>query len=701
MKCVGVLALLISIQWIGRFIDLQPREVVVQESQQEFVSNGGAADEILNTENKHYVKDGNAPTEPQNVHFHPTNDTERGNAPTEPQNVHFHPTNDTERVDSSQTTTQTYVADDADLSSESINQSEPYFFIDLENLLDQSSNVLGNISNSTASSIASITSSLNAISTASFEMLPKVADHVNLIYTGLSKVAGPDIVIRIILIRSLPSIFHTITSAVNELESAIGVEASEALKKFIVNVKSSLKTILLVLNGLAEENVNILETIQEIARSVQYVASSVTSISLTIYEAIDRVNKIVVEAVISLQLIFAAVLNVTQWVLSLGVSIFYSLVGNESEILVILSQLTILISNTLENVSRICSVISMIRSDSLENIFVKLVPLIQDLKQLVTLSYTPISGNAASIVFNIDQILTDNSKQPVVELKHDTAGTIPEILNNLSGKLISLSPDLSSALFSLNNSLKISSHFGSSALKVISNILILVLTRLTSVNHTASEILSLISDLLDGTFGHLFDVLAKFSVLGDVSESLKEAVLSIHNALRLLIDSINFSIVSTYLNIDESIKNVAKTCQILISSFSAIFEVVSQANRDISNKLSEVITYLPYIVSTLVVVVQFVLGASIPKVLVTFGSVPSNLQELALAISTILQRITSITANITLAQSGTDVNYGEIISNSLSSVSELKLLASTSLSAISEVLANVQVSLDVGNDVVQ
>lgn len=590
-----------------------------------------------------------------------------------------------------------YLSNEVNPTLDSIMQSsdELDFAHSLEELLHRLSEVIGaNISSSISNSITLISSSLNLASAGPYSMLAKVADQISLVYKGLSRVIGTDSIILTVMIHSSRSIFETILSALNYLQSGIGVEATEALKRFTGNVQLSLKSLLSLLRGLNQENVNIAVIVKEIGKSLQYVVSAFDSIASTISEAINDINVAVVEAVLSLPFICSAVLYVSQWVLSVAVSIFNSIAGSVSEILL---SLTILTSATLDNISRITSMISTSLSDSLENIFHSIMPLVGVLTQLVTSSYAPISGNVVNIVFNLNDLLAGAAKQnvnSVSNLLHSAKGSVPVILNSLTGKLISISPELSSTLFSLNNSLKSCSTSDSKALKVISNILILVLTDVTKVTGSASEILSLISSVLGGAFNNLSNVVSKFSVLGDVSVSLNVSVSNIHNALHSLIETVNDCSTDLGILVDP-VRNVAKTTQILISTFFAIFNAVSQADKDIARKLSEAIINLPYIVSAIILVGQYVLGAAIAKLLVTFGNVPTVLQQLALALSAILQRITSIVANITSAQSVPDVNYSEIISQIVKPVTDFNSLTSSSLSVISLVLANINVSLGV------
>lgn len=567
-----------------------------------------------------------------------------------------------------------------------------------EDLLNRISESVGNITSSITNSVTLVTSSLNVVSAMPIGILPKVASQISLVYKGLSKVTGTEnLFIVIILINSLVSIFDSIKSASNILVSGIGAEASETIKKFAGNVQISLESLLSLVSGSTKGYVNIQEIVQEIGKNVQYVAAIVASITSTISDTISNVNVVVVDAVLSLPFILSAILYVVQWVLSVAVSIFATIAGSVSDIL---SELTILISVTFENVSRICSIIARSASDSLTDTVDSISSNIEELSGLVSFSFSRISGVAVNIVFNIDQILSGVAKQDdksLADLIQGTEGTVLQIINGLTGKLSSISPVLSSALYSLNNSLKIASTSDSASIKVISQVLILVLSQITTVTGSASEILSLTSNVLGLSFGHISTLVSKFAVLGDVSVSLTVSVSNIHSALSLLTDTIDDC--SRDLSVlDDPIKNVAKTTQILISTFSAIVDATSRTNEDAV--LSEVILNLPYVVSTIIFLVQNLLGAAIAKVLITFGSIPTNLKQLALAMSTILQRITSITAEITLSLIGSDANYVRVINNILSSVSELNSLTSTSLSVISGILANIKVSMD-GSDVVE
>lgn len=570
----------------------------------------------------------------------------------------------------------------------------------LEDLLNRLTDVVGNIGISIGTSVSVITSSLNIFSaTSSYHMIRKVAEQINLIYKNISKFSGTDTILVMTLVKSLSSIFNVIKSCEGVLVSGLGTDASDTLTKYTGSVQLSLQSLLVLISGAAKDNVQIQDIVKDIGSAIQYVAAALTSIIITIAPVLSDMNLAVIEAVLSLPIIFSAVLYITQWVLSVTVSIYSSMIGIVSDDL---SHLTILVSNTFEKVTGVISTLSRtIPFESLKDSFNSIMPQISDINELITSSYVPISGKILNIVFNIDQMLSDAAKhteKPIASLLRGTKGTVPEILNNLKGKMKSIATELSSTLFSLNNSLKICSSSESSALKAISGILVTVIKQVTSISGSASEILSLITDSLAVSFGHLSSVVSKFSILGDVSVSLKVSVTNIHSALTSLNDAIDDC--STDLNIIvDPLRNVAKTTQILISTFSAIFDAASQATKDIAKKLSHSITNLTYVVSTIILVVQYVLGAAIAKVLVTFGSTPAVLQELAVALSAILQKVASITANVTLAQNGSDVDYTEIISKTVSPVSELNGFSTKVLSVISLIVANIKVSLDVSKEV--
>lgn len=587
-----------------------------------------------------------------------------------------------------------YLANNFNSAMESIQLSVDVHTSDsLEELLNWIGDSVGDIASSVNNSITSVTSSLSSVSTTSFDVLPKVANQIHLVFKGLAKVNGPDAFIVTVLTESLQSIFDSIDAASNILASGMGAEASQTMKKFTGTVQVSLNELLSLVRGSANENVKIHEIVQEIAKSVQCVASTVTSIISKIIETSADMHLVVVEAALTLPFILSAVLYVAQWVLSVAVSVFAAIAGSVSDIL---SKLTILVSATLENGSRISSMIASTLSDGLVETIDSISPYIQQLNHLISASFTKISGVVVNIVFNIDQITSGTSQQSeksMTSLLQETEGNVPQILISLTGTLSSISPALSSALNSLNNSLESASTLDSPALKLIRQILVIVLTLVTNVNGSASDILSLVASALGAAFGHISTVLSKFSVLGDVSVSLNTSVSNIYSALRLLIDTIgdcsnDFSILT------DPIKNMAKTTQILISTLHAITEATSGGNEQVIENLSDAITNLPFVLSTVISMVQYVLGAAVAKLLVTFGSIPSNLQQLVLAMSSILQRITSIAAEIILSFSGSDVNNASVIGKIASSVAELDSLTSSSLSVISGILANVKVSLD-------
>lgn len=560
----------------------------------------------------------------------------------------------------------------------------------IAHLVNRLSELLGNVTPSIVISVRSIASSLKVLSETSHNMLSMAADQANLVYKSLSKVIGTDTIIVTTLIHLLPSIFDAIKSALDTLVSGLGTEASATLIKFTENVKSSLQNLLSLLNDSVQEKAMIDKVVQDFALNIQYVGSAVTSLTLTVSPVIDNVNIAFIEAVLALPIIYSAVLYVSHWVLSVTASILYSLAGSVSETL---TKLTALSSTTFENVSKIVAILSNLPSDNLRDLLRSTLPHFTYLNQLVTSSYISITGKSLNIRFNIDQTLTEGDVSKKAENSIASAnGTVPEILKSLSGRLGSIPSELSSASFDLKESLKIRSSSGSSAGKVISNILLLILTEVSKVSGSSSEIFSLMSDALSGPFKHLSDVISKFSVLGDVGASLKVSVTSIHKALLSLISSVK-DCSADFSNVVDPTRNVAKTTQILISTFSATFEAVSQLSEDVVKNLSDAIGNLTYIVSTIVLIVQYALGATITKLLITFGTLPTVLEQLVLALSTILQRITSIAANFISAESETDNDQIDIINKMLLPVSDFSNLASSSLSVISLVLANTKVSL--------
>lgn len=572
----------------------------------------------------------------------------------------------------------------------------------LSSILDRLSGSASDITTSITSSVKSILSSLKAVSSTSAGLLSVRASQMNSVFQILTVLSGSENAIVTILISSLPNIFDTINSALNSLQSGIGTAILDELTKFTYNFQQSLNGCLDLLSGLSTKlNANDVEQYaQIISKWIQYFAGTVVAFTSTIAEAIntDDVKEANMEAALALQFILSAAVYLAQWVVSLGTLIYESTTGSESEVL---SKFTVLVSVTLHSLSKICETIAeSLYYDSLSDVLNSIESSVARLGTHAISSFTQITNVVVNFAFTFDQIESGVKEQvdkSAADIVNGTEGTVSEILSILTGKLGSISPVLSSSVSSILNSLREISTVGSKALKIISQLLLMVVLQVVGVNGSSSHILSLTSIFLSEAFGQLSKLVSKLSVLGEVSVSFNVSVSDIHSALRALISAINDC--SGNLSVlNDPVKKVAETVQILISTFFAIVDTVSRASDDIVNRLSDALSYISYVMSTIVLIVQHVLGASVIHLLVIFGNINPVLQQLILAMSLTLQSITSIVADSTeLLTTGSD--FAVVIRKIVSSVSDLNNLASSSLGEITGIRANINVSVNKSDEI--
>lgn len=561
----------------------------------------------------------------------------------------------------------------------------------LESILRGISGSVSKIGSSITKSVASLTSSIKTIASTNTGLLSTTASQLSPLFKNLSNLTGSKNDIVSTLTSSLSTIFDIIKTTSKNLIPGVGKDIIESLTTYVGYVQESLKSGLKVLSGLSD-NLNIQDFnqfAQGTAKSIQYVGGIVVAISITIFDEINIANTTNLEALLSLQFILSAVLYVVQWVLSLSASISVSIAGSISDIL---SDVTTLTSIALQRVSKITATISSSLTANLSDILKEIISSVKELGTTVT-SFKDISGVILNFNVKFDQLTSGGQVEgSTTGIVNGTEGTISEILSGLTGKLGSISPELTSSISSLTNTLKENASSQSLIIKVISSVLVLIVTQISSIAGSTSQVLSLISGILSQVFDHLATVLSKLSVLGDVSVSVNVSVSNIHSALRTLINAIN-ECSGNFSSLDDPVKNVAKTVQILVSTLSAIVEAAGNASEEIVTKLFEAIASLPFIVSTIMLLVQQVLGAAIITMSVTFGSITSLLQHLIIGMSAVLKSVASITTDITSLVSQSGGKFTGIMDNLLSPVADLQSLTSSSLSVVSGVLANIKVSL--------
>lgn len=564
----------------------------------------------------------------------------------------------------------------------------------LVSILVRLSGSIGNIANSTTTSIASIKSSLTTVSLTSSGLLFSVTRQLNSVFEILSKLTGSYKAIVTELDDSLPSIFDTIIIASKSLTSGIGAQASTAVAKYVEDIHGYVSDLLSIIKarGVSKElNVKEIEDlVKVIARSVQFLTSTVAAVTSSVSAAMSNVAKEALEAAIAIEFILSATLYVVEWAVPLASIILLSTTNSK-----ILSDTTVAISGTLELVSTITATISDSLNGSLSNTVTSIAKSVSKLDATANSLFSKVTDVVANIVGSKEEIPSSSSKSiEGSSIVNGSEGNVLQILSGSTGPLQSISSTLSSSLSHFSSFLKEITTSDFVILKSIGSILTLIIHSITSVSGSASQILAPISSSLSTVFDMLFKIVSTLVVLGDVKATLTKSLSDISSALNSLIDAINRC--SGNLSVlDDPVKNVAKTVQILVSTLFGIFDAAANATADISDNIAEAILALPYVVSTIIIVVQHVLGASIATMLVKFGSLNSSQQLLTFSISTILESITSITADITTSVLAHDYNPIGLISNLLSSVSSFNSKATSSLSVISGVRVNINVSFGV------
>lgn len=539
-------------------------------------------------------------------------------------------------------------------------------------------------------STETITKCISAVSSSNSGVQSKLSRQLYPVFKGLLKLTGSDDEIITEFISSFSNILDALKLAANNLTFGVGVEVTASVIKSIEDIFATLKEILSLVNQ-AEMNDKEMDRIsRECAKTVQIFNSIVVAISNTISSEVSSAGTIAFEAVIALKILHSTVLYVVEWVTAIGAGSFLTKAGKTHEPL---SSLAVIVVVMLQDDLKAIEVISGSLNHAVSDIVSVIVTQKSEISEKVAPLITNLSGVNTNTTVKIEQIggVGTVSVEGIVDTKE---GNLSEILNGLTGSLSSISSTFSSSLNRLSSSVKQILSSDSKLLQTIGADLFSIITNLGKISGSASQILSSTFNSLNSFFGHLLETSSKITGLGEVSVSVMASIAQVSTALHSFIYAINDYSGTVHVLIDSA-KSVAKNVQILISTFTATIVAAAEASKDILNSVSASIAALPYIVSTTILLVQQVVGAAIPIVWASDGSITFIQHELTLSISAILETITSITANVTTFV--TDGNLEEIASNILTSVKNLNDYTSSSLSKISGVVANIKATLSLNS----
>lgn len=545
---------------------------------------------------------------------------------------------------------------------------------------------------SVSPSTATITACISIISSSDLGIQSKVSRQLYPVFRALLQLTASDDEIITEFISSLSIILDILKSTTNNLTLGIGVEVTGALIKSIENIFDFLKEMLFLVNHKTINLMNMDRITKECAKAVQVFDSIVVATLNTISESISSANSLAFEAVIASQFLHSTVLYVVEWITSVSASVYVTKAGKTHELL---SSLAVIVVVMLQQDSKTIEMIAGSVSHSISDVVLSITSSASLRSSTANAAISNISGVNTNTTVKFDQISSGGgSAVPIEGIVNTTEGNLSRILNGLTGSLSSISNTFTSSLNRLKSSLKQIVSSDSELLQTISGVLISVITKLSEISGSATQILSLTSNSLNLFFGQLLETSSRLSALGDVCVSFSSSIIETSTALHSLIYAINDYKGTVHLLFD-SIKMVAKSVQVLISTFSAIIHAAVNANEAVLNSVSVTIVALPYLVSTIILVIQQVVGATLPTVSATVGSITTPHHDLTLSISDVLETLTSITADMTtLVVVGI---FDKIPSNILLSVSNLNNSTSSSLSKISGIVANIKASLSLAD----
>lgn len=562
----------------------------------------------------------------------------------------------------------------------------------LENILFKLIGSHDGFAKSVSNSTATITACISIVSSADFGIHSKVSRQLYPVFRALLQLTASDDEIVTEFISSLSTILDILKLTTNSLILGIGVEVTGALIKSIESLFDFLREMLLMANHKATNVVNMDRITKECAKAVQIFDSVVVATSNTISDAISSANSLAFEAVIALQFLHSTVLYVVEWITSVSASVYVTKAGKTHELV---ASLAVILVVMLQDDSKTMEMIAGSVNHSISDVVLSITSPASIRSSTANAAISNISGVKTNTTVKFDQISSGGGRAvPIEGIVNTTEGNLSQILNGLTGSLSSVSKTFASSLNRLKSSLKQIVSSDSELLQTISGALISVITKLSELSGSATQILSLTSNSLNLFFGQLLETSSRLSALGDVCVSFSSSVVETSSALHSLIYAIN-DYKGTVHVLFDSIKMVAKSVQVLISTLSAIIHAAVNANEVVLNSVSVTIAALPYLVSTIILVIQQVVGATLPTVSATVGSITTPHQDLTLSISDILETLTSITADMTtLVVVG---NLNKIPSNILLSVSNLNNSTSSSLSKISGIVANIKASLSLAD----
>lgn len=540
-------------------------------------------------------------------------------------------------------------------------------------------------------SAATVSSSMAAISSSELGIQSKTSRQLYAMFRNLMQLTGSDAEIAENFANSLSGLFEVLKTVSLNFTFTIGSELTKSLIQSIQDVFNALQkmTDSLVQGRFNKTKMDDISV--ECAKAVQILGSVVMAMTRSISNSMNSLNDSIFESVISLPIIHATVLYVAEWVTIVASSISLTKLGETHELV---SSLAVTIVAILRHVSSIVEIIAVSSTQPPMQIFsLMLSPALDFTKSTATISNiskvdAKVSAKIELASSKVDDVFAING------ITNRGEKTLSEHLKTLTGTLTAIPSSFSSSLNSLNNSLKQIASSEFDLLQIISVTLNSITTTLSTISGSANQILNVTSAALHSIFGRLLDSTSKTFNLGDLTTSLLKSIINISTALHSLIYAINdYRGSACYLH--DSIREVAKTVQILISTIAAIIRSSASSTRDILDKVAVDIAALPYLAFTVILVVQHVVGSAIISEAAANGSIPFVQHVLTVALSSILESFASVTvkANALLAEGSLNEIAGEI----LTSVNDLQDLTSASLSKISGVVANIQVTLGLNN----
>ncbi|KAJ6643127.1 hypothetical protein Bhyg_08083 [Pseudolycoriella hygida] len=486
----------------------------------------------------------------------------------------------------------------------------------------------------------------------------------------------------------LNPVFEVFKATTNNFVIGFGLEVTDAIRKYIEQILLHLKQIikLTVRKLINESDLDLVS--KEIAKIVQIFNSIVVETTKTISQNTHNIAGY--EAVIALQILHAAVLYAVEWVTTLGATAFLKKTKTNTELL---TSLAVTIVAILNHSAKTVEIIAGAITQSASEIVHLIAPHVIDLGSSAASDVlADISGISANTTVSFSQIESGGGDTIALIGNFSTAeGNLSQVFASLTGPLSTIASTFSLSIERLQNTLKQIAKSSSQLIQEVSTVLTLVVKNVEEISAPAIQILSITFNSLSLFFGRLLEASAALSVLGDVGSTFGTSVSQVSATLHSLIYSVDDYQRSPYLFI-SSMRNVAKNVQVMISLFSAMVTGANKATVDVLQKASVAIVSLVYITSSAVLVTQQVLGAALVKVSAIDGGITFVQQEFTLAISEILESITSITVEV--ASYVSEATLDIVPSKIVLTVSELQNNTTTLLSKISGIVANFEANFE-------